>query len=66
MIVLKDVYGFSAREIAEHMDTTEGAVKVRLHRARRNLKELVYGSRADDDHAEVREQLPEFAEERHG
>jgi RNA polymerase sigma-70 factor (ECF subfamily) len=66
VVVLKDIYGFSAREVAEQMGTSEGAVKVRLHRARRNLKELVYGSRADDRHADVRDQLPEYAEEGHG
>ncbi|MGH2685855.1 MAG: RNA polymerase sigma factor [Actinomycetota bacterium] len=65
VVVLKDVYGFSAREIADQIGTSEGAVKVRLHRARRNLKELVYGARADDRHAEVRDQLPEYAEEGH-
>ena len=66
VVVLKDIYGFSAREVAEQMGTSEGAVKVRLHRARRNLKELVYGARSDDRHAEVRDQLPEYAEEGHG
>jgi hypothetical protein len=48
------------------MGTSEGAVKVRLHRARKNLKELVYGARVDDRHADVRDQLPEYAEEPHG
>ena len=62
--VMKDIYGFSTHEIAEHMGTSPGAVKVRLHRARRNLKDLIYGARADDRHHEVREQLPEYAEER--
>jgi len=43
VVVLKDVYGLSAREIGEHLGIAEGAVKVRLHRGRRRLKELVYG-----------------------
>src|SRR6266567_519846 len=40
-VVLKDVYGLSCQEIAELDGTTEGAVKVRLHRARRRLKDLL-------------------------
>ena len=40
-LLLKDVYGFSVREIAEELDVEEGAVKVRLHRARRRLAELL-------------------------
>jgi RNA polymerase sigma-70 factor, ECF subfamily len=39
VILLKDVYGLSCREIGEELDIEEGAVKVRLHRARRRLKE---------------------------
>jgi RNA polymerase sigma-70 factor (ECF subfamily) len=36
-LLLKDVYGLSIREIAEELDVEEGAVKVRLHRARKRL-----------------------------
>ncbi len=43
-VVLKDMYGLSCREIAEEMGLTEGAVKVRLHRARKRLKESIYGA----------------------
>jgi RNA polymerase sigma-70 factor, ECF subfamily len=43
VVVLKDVYGLSCREIGEELGIAEGAVKVRLHRARRRLKELLYG-----------------------
>ncbi len=43
-MVLKDVYGLSCREIAEHMGLSEGAVKVRLHRARKRLKEAIHGT----------------------
>ncbi len=39
VIVLKDVYGLSCREIGEELGIEEGAVKVRLHRARKHLKE---------------------------
>src|SRR6266540_6079404 len=34
VVVLKDVYGLSCQEIGDLVGTTEGAVKVRLHRAR--------------------------------
>jgi RNA polymerase sigma-70 factor (ECF subfamily) len=39
VIVLKSVEGLSAAEIAELLDTTEGAVEQRLVRARAALKE---------------------------
>lgn len=44
VVLLKDVYGLSCREIGEELGLEEGAVKVRLHRARRRLKELISGS----------------------
>jgi hypothetical protein len=43
---------------------SEGAVKVRLHRARKRLKELLYGS-AGERHEEVADRLPEYAEGGH-
>ena len=64
-VVLKDVYGFTAGEIAERLGTTEGAVKLRLHRGRRNLKELIHGSR-ESEHADVEDRIPEYAEVRDG
>jgi RNA polymerase sigma-70 factor (ECF subfamily) len=39
VLLLKDVYGLSVSEIAREVGIAEGAVKVRLHRARRRLKE---------------------------
>ena len=39
VVVLKDMYGMSCEEIADEMGLTEGAVKVRLFRARRKLAE---------------------------
>jgi RNA polymerase sigma-70 factor (ECF subfamily) len=36
-VLLKDVYGLSVREISEELGVEEGAVKVRLHRARKRL-----------------------------
>jgi RNA polymerase sigma-70 factor, ECF subfamily len=64
-VVLKDVYGFSCQEIGERMGLSEGAVKVRLHRARRQLKELIYGT-SGEGHEEIRELLPEYADGTHG
>ena len=37
VVVLKDVYGWTCEEIGKQMGTTEGAVKVRLFRARQRL-----------------------------
>ena len=44
VVVLKDVYGWSCEEIARKMGTTEGAVKVRLFRARQRLADSLAGS----------------------
>jgi RNA polymerase sigma-70 factor, ECF subfamily len=44
VLVMKDVYGFSLAEIAKQIGATEGAVKVRVFRARRRLAEELYGS----------------------
>jgi RNA polymerase sigma-70 factor (ECF subfamily) len=41
-VVLKDVYGLSCLEIAEMEGSTEGAIKVRLHRARKRLKDALF------------------------
>lgn len=41
VVVLRDVPGLSTRETAELLGVTEGAVKVRLHRAHARLRELV-------------------------
>lgn len=39
VVVLKDVYGWSHPEIAEHLDISVTAAKVRLHRGRKRLRE---------------------------
>ncbi len=62
VVVLKDVYGLSCQEIGDQIGVSEGAVKVRLHRARKRLKELIYGQTAEG-HRGVRERLPEYVEE---
>ena len=42
VVVLKDVYGWSHREIADHLSITVTAAKVRLHRARRRLQDQLW------------------------
>jgi RNA polymerase sigma-70 factor (ECF subfamily) len=49
VVVLKDVYGLSCREIGDQIGVSEGAVKVRLHRARKRLKEMLFGREAVDE-----------------
>jgi RNA polymerase sigma-70 factor, ECF subfamily len=61
ILLMKDAYGFSCREIADEMGVSEGAVKVRLHRARRRLKDSLYGQ-AVGGHRQVRDRLPEYVE----
>jgi RNA polymerase sigma-70 factor (ECF subfamily) len=61
ILLMKDAYGFSCREIADQMGVSEGAVKVRLHRARRRLKDSLYGQ-ARGGHRQVRDRLPEYVE----
>jgi RNA polymerase sigma-70 factor (ECF subfamily) len=41
-VVLRDVYGFSMAEIAERTDCSETAAKVRVHRGRKRLREIMY------------------------
>ena len=43
-VILRDVYGFNTEEIAKHLKISETAAKVRVHRGRKKLKEIVYGS----------------------
>ncbi len=43
VVVLKDVYGWSHSEIAEHLDVSVTAAKVRLHRGRKELRHLLEG-----------------------
>ena len=44
VVVLKDVYGLSCEEIAKEMGSTEGAIKVRLFRARQRLADELASS----------------------
>jgi RNA polymerase sigma-70 factor (ECF subfamily) len=49
VVILKDVYGLSCREIGDELGVSEGAVKVRLHRARRRLKNELFAVEAIDE-----------------
>ena len=49
VVLLKDVYGLSCAEIGQEVGATEGAVKVRLHRARARLRELLFEPEAAGD-----------------
>jgi RNA polymerase sigma-70 factor (ECF subfamily) len=44
VVVLKDIYGWTCEEIGRQMGTTEGAVKVRLFRARQRLADELASS----------------------
>jgi RNA polymerase sigma-70 factor (ECF subfamily) len=46
LVVLKDVYGLTHEEIADELGISVAAAKVRLHRGRRKLRDLLY--EADD------------------
>jgi len=51
VLVLHDVQGYKHFEIAEMMDSSVGTSKGRLHRARKQLRELLCGSRHGADNA---------------
>ncbi len=42
VVVLKDVYGWTHGEIAEHLEITITAAKVRLHRGRKQLRDELW------------------------
>ena len=46
LVVLKDVYGMSHEEIAEELGISVPAAKVRLHRGRKRLRDLLYEDEA--------------------
>lgn len=41
VLILRDLNELDTRTVAKRLGTTEGAVKVRLHRARRNLRSIL-------------------------
>ena len=51
VVVLRDIYDLPHEAIADELGITETAAKVRLHRARRKLREAVFPVRGDDEQA---------------
>lgn len=49
VVVLRDVYDLPHEAIARELGISETAAKVRLHRARRKLRETVFPIRGDED-----------------
>ncbi len=45
VVILKDVYGWSHKDIADALSITVSTSKIRLHRARLRLRELLEGQR---------------------
>lgn len=56
VVVLRDVYDMGHAEIAEELGITESAAKVRLHRARRKLRGVVFPMRGEDMESDVGEE----------
>jgi RNA polymerase sigma-70 factor (ECF subfamily) len=52
VIVLRDIYDLPHEEIAAELGISESAAKVRLHRARRKLRERLFPLRGDAGHEE--------------
>jgi RNA polymerase sigma-70 factor, ECF subfamily len=53
VVVLRDVYDLPHEAIAAELGISETAAKVRLHRARRKLREAVFPGRPDTDDGEL-------------
>ena len=47
VVVLRDVYDLPHEEIAQELGITEAAAKVRLHRARKKLRERLFPTRGE-------------------
>ncbi len=54
VVVLRDVYDLPHEAIAAELGISEGAAKVRLHRARRKLRERLFPLRGEDSDEEQR------------
>jgi RNA polymerase sigma-70 factor (ECF subfamily) len=52
VVVLRDVYDLPHEAIAAELGISESAAKVRLHRARRKLREQLYPLRGEPEHEE--------------
>lgn len=47
-VVLRDVYGLSIDEIAQRLKISETATKVRVHRARKKLRDMLFEGESDE------------------
>jgi RNA polymerase sigma-70 factor (ECF subfamily) len=54
VFLLRDVFGFSGAEVAKMLETTEGAVKASLHRARLTISVLKH--QMTEEHAEEKDE----------
>ena len=57
-VIYRYWYEYSYAEIAREMNTSESAIKSRLHRARRRLAELLEGAKQDNE-SRLADHLPE-------
>ncbi|MDQ3963472.1 MAG: RNA polymerase sigma factor [Actinomycetota bacterium] len=48
-VVLRDVYGLSIKEIASQLKISSTAAKVRVHRGRKKLKEMVFTNGTEEE-----------------
>jgi RNA polymerase sigma-70 factor, ECF subfamily len=48
VVILRDVYGLTLEEIASQMKISQTAAKVRLHRARKKLREMMFAEGSMD------------------
>ena len=48
VIVLRDVYGMNIEEVAAQLGISETAAKVRVHRARKKLKDMIFEGEGDE------------------
>ena len=48
-VLLKDVYGLSVAEVADRLKISETVAKVRLHRARKQLRERLFPMRGEEE-----------------
>jgi RNA polymerase sigma-70 factor (ECF subfamily) len=48
-VVMRDVYGLSIEEIADQMKISETAAKVRVHRGRKRLRQMLWPEPAGDE-----------------
>lgn len=48
-LLMRDVYGLSTEEVASELKISETATKVRIHRARKILRDKMYEPRTKDE-----------------